>query len=157
MVGKTRCMTSLGCFYSHTRTLDGMDLEQYTPDDHARISNQVRIQLGDRLERMLNNLEKYVRSDDGEPPMPGHLQAYLTGIKLFGNLYQVEKPPRAANDLIEADKVEKLIEAARIAAAAETVELLNAQRAITSTAEFTLAARKLRDVLDGREDDNTTP
>jgi hypothetical protein len=130
-----------------------MDIEPYTADDHARISAQVRIQLGDRLERMLNTLERYVSDEDGEPPMPGHLQAYLTGIKLFGNLYQVEKPPRLDSDLIEAAKVEKMVEAARIQGAAAAVEALNAQRQITSSAEYQSAAEKLRRVLDGTDED----
>lgn len=126
-----------------------MELEQYTPDDHARISNQVRVQLGDRLERMLRILEPLIRGDDGMPPMPGHLQAYLAAMKLFGDLYQVTKPPRGDGDLIEVSKVDKMIEAARMEAAAEAVEALQAQRRITSTAEYEKAARKLRAVLGG--------
>lgn len=130
-----------------------MDLETYTPDDHARISNQVRVQLGDRLERMLRSLESLIEGDDGAPPMPGHLQAYLAAIKLFGDLYQVTKPPRGDSELLDAAKVEKLVEAARMKAVADTVEALNAQKAITSTAEYKVAAQKLRSVLDGRDED----
>lgn len=133
----------------HIRTLVLMELEQYTPDDHARISNQVRVQLGDRLEKMLRTLEPLISGDFGEPPMPGHLQAYLAAMKLFGDMYQVTKPPRGDDDMVEASKVAKMIEVARMEAAAEAVEAVQAQRQITSTAEYEVAARKLRAVLGG--------
>lgn len=132
-----------------------MDIEKYTPEEHAGISNQVRIQLGDRLERMLRTLEPLISGDFGDPPMPGHLQAYLSAIKLFGNLYQVEKPPRPDSDLVDAAQVEKMIEAARIAAVADTLAAVQAQKQIASTAEYTSAAQKLRNVLDGRVDEET--
>jgi hypothetical protein len=134
----------------HILTL--MDIVEYSPDDHARISHQVRIQLGDRLERMLKTLEPLIEGQYGEPPMPGHLQAYLAGIKLFGAMYQVDKPPRGDEDLIPVEKVTKMLEAARVEAAAEAVQAVQARKQIASSAEFAAAAQKLRTVLDGGEE-----
>jgi hypothetical protein len=119
---------------------------------HDQVSRQVRVQLGDRLERLLKSLEQHVNGSDGMPPMPGHLQAYLSAIKLFGDLYQVSKPPRPDGDLIEASTVAKMVEAARMEAAAEVRQELNAQRAITSSAEYVKAADVLRRRLAGEED-----
>jgi hypothetical protein len=128
-----------------------MDIVEYSPDDHARISNQVRVQLGNRLERMLKNLEPLIEGQYGEPPMPGHLQAYLAGIKLFGAMYQVDKPPRGDEDLIPVEKVTKMLEVARMEAAAEAVQVLQARKQIASSAEYATAAEKLRATLDGVE------
>ena len=126
-----------------------MDMEKYTPEQHALISHQVRIQLGDRLERLLRDLEPLVSGQMGEPPMPGHLQAYLSAIKMFGDLYQVAKPPRPDGDVVEASKVDKLVEAARMKAVADTTAQLQAQKEITSTAQLNAAAEKLRKALGG--------
>lgn len=116
---------------------------------HQQVSQQVRVQLGNRLEEMLRGLERYVRGDDGMPPMPGHLQAYLSAIKLFGDMYQVSKPPRAEGDMVEAEKVARLVEAARIEGAESARLEMLAQKAITSSAEYDKAADVLRRRLSG--------
>jgi signal transduction histidine kinase len=89
--------------------------------DHDQISERVRIELGQRLTRLLDRFEMFLE-DDPRDFSPGQIANYLTAAKMLGGLYQTFQRPVDKSGSIPADKVEKLLEAARMQAALEAVE-----------------------------------
>lgn len=118
--------------------------------DHEALSAEVRIRLAARLEKFLENLEPFVdpRAEESMGQVhPALGQLYLAGIKAMGRLYQVEKAP-AGQDMVPAGKVEKMLEQARIEAAAAAVEEFRSLRELESRQSFEQSAAKLREVLE---------
>lgn len=79
--------------------------------DHDKLSQEVRIRLAARLERLLNAMEILVEGDPRDFSA-SQLAVYLQTVRLLGDLYQVRERPRDEAGMVSADKVEKLIAAA---------------------------------------------
>lgn len=119
--------------------------------DHDRISTEVRIRLAVRLERLLDDLEPML--DPHHPANLGEVKpalvvAYLAGIKQLGSLYQVQQRPET--DSIPAAKVAKMLEEARILAAAEAVEEFKRLRELESRSRVDEARMSLERALERR-------
>lgn len=93
--------------------------------DHDQMSERVRMQLAQRLTRLMDKFEIFL-DDDPRDFSPGQIANYLSAAKLLGSLYQAHQRPVDKSGMIPADKVEKLI----IAACSQAVEeALTAERA----------------------------
>ena len=114
--------------------------------DHEKLSQEVRIRLAARLERLLNAMEILI---DGDPRDLSASQGsiYLQAVKLLGDLYQVRERPQSG-DMVPADKVQKLVDAAVTqaveAARIEERELLRTQRLMELEAAGTSARARLQ-------------
>lgn len=120
--------------------------------DHESISAEVRIRLAARLEKFLDALEPFTdpnREETMGEINPAHGNLYLAGIRAMGKLYQVDQRP-GGKDMIELAKVERMLEVARIEAAAAAVEAMRASKAITSAAAYDEARDVLSEALRGR-------
>lgn len=120
--------------------------------NHDRISAEVRIRLAVRLERLLDDLEPML--DPNHPANLGELKpamvvAYLSAVKQLGSLYQVQQRPDT--DSVPAGKVAKMLEEARIVAAAEAVEEYKRVRELESVDRVEEARTALRRVLESRD------
>jgi len=72
------------------------------------IAEGVRHFCAERLYELEKTLRPLVDGSFGEV-VPGHLTGYLNTIRALGKLYQVEKPPRALQDLVPMDKVQEIL------------------------------------------------
>jgi len=121
--------------------------------NHDRISAEVRIRLAVRLERLLDDLEPML--DPNHPANLGELKpamvvAYLSAVKQLGSLYQVQQRPDT--DSVPASKVAKMLEEARILAAAEAVEEYRRVRELESADKVTQARTALSRALAERDE-----
>lgn len=89
--------------------------------DHDQISEKVRIELAHRLTRLLDKFEIFL-DDDPRDFSPGQISNYLNAVKILASLYQAHQRPVDKSGMISAEKVEKLLEAARTQATLEAVE-----------------------------------
>lgn len=118
--------------------------------DHEKLSQEVRIRLAARLERLLNAMEILI---DGDPRDLSASQGsiYLQAVKLLGDLYQVRERPQSG-DMVPAEKVQKMIdqavtqavEAARIEER-EKVRILQIEAVESSREQISARLQLLRD------------
>jgi len=120
--------------------------------DYDDIAEGVRRFCAERLHELEKGLRPLVDGTFGEV-LPGHLAGYIAAIRQLGKLYQVDKPPRALQNLVAMDKVEQLlarmreahqVEMAREVAAAEArvrAELASGHRTTVQEARTRVAAR----------------
>lgn len=76
--------------------------------DYDDIAEGVRRFCAERLYELEKGLRPLVDGTFGEV-LPGHLASYVATIRQLGKLYQVEKPPRALQNLVPMEKVEQLL------------------------------------------------
>lgn len=93
------------------------DIEKF---DYDQVTEQVRKNLGWRLEKVLDALTPYVTGAMGEV-LPGHVQAFTSAVKLQGALYNAFKPPREPETVLTASRVARMLDEARTEAALEAV------------------------------------
>lgn len=97
-----------------------MTFIEFVDVDHDKLSERVRIELAQRLIRLVDKFEIFL-DDDPRDFSPGQIANYLTAVKLLGSLYQVQQRPQDRSGLIPADRVEKMIEAACVLAVEEAL------------------------------------
>lgn len=76
--------------------------------DYDDIAEGVRRFCAEKLYELEKSLRPLVDGTFGEV-LPGHLAAYLAAVRQLGKLYQVDKPPRALQNLVPMDKVEQVL------------------------------------------------
>jgi hypothetical protein len=120
--------------------------------NHDRISAEVRIRLAVRLERLLDDLEPMLdpnhHANLGEVK-PAMIVAYLAAVKQLGSLYQVQQRPDT--DSVPASKVARMVEEARILAAAEAVEEYKRRRELESADKVEEARTSLMRALERKD------
>lgn len=89
--------------------------------DHDKMSDRVRMELAQRLTRLMDKFEVFL-DDDPRDFSPGQIANYLSAVKLLGSLYQAHQRPVDKSGMVPADRVEKLIEAAVVQAVEEALE-----------------------------------
>lgn len=114
--------------------------------DHDKISERVRMELAQRLTRLLDKFEIFL-DDDPRDFSPGQISNYLTAVKILGSLYQAHLRPVDKSGMIPADRVEKMIEIACAQAVSEALEAERARTALESRAALQSAGTGVRDAL----------
>lgn len=114
--------------------------------DHDKISERVRMELAQRLTRLLDKFEIFL-DDDPRDFSPGQISNYLTAVKILGSLYQAHLRPVDKSGMIPADRVEKMIEIACAQAVSEALESERARTALESRAALESAGTGIRDAL----------
>ena len=123
----------------------------YFEIDHDQMSQRVRMELAQRLTRLMDKFEIFL-DDDPRDFSPGQISNYLTAVKLLGSLYQAHQRPVDKSGMIPADRVEKLIEAACAQAVQEALESERARIAQERLTALESAQTGIRAAL-GRERD----
>lgn len=122
--------------------------------DHDQMSERVRMQLAQRITRLMDKFEIFL-DDDPRDFSPGQIANYLAAAKLLGSLYQAHQRPVDKSGMIAAEKVEKLI----TAACAQAVEdALTSERARIQAERLTAlesAGTGVRDALKRERDRQT--
>lgn len=129
--------------------MDDLDFDHL---DHDRISQEVRIRLAVRLERLLDQLEPML--DPHHPANLGEVKpplivAFLAAVKQLGSLYQVQQRPET--DSVPAAKVARMLEEARALAAAEAVEEYKRVRELDARSQVDEARMSLERALARRD------
>lgn len=114
--------------------------------DHDKISERVRMELAQRLTRLLDKFEIFL-DDDPRDFSPGQISNYLTAVKILGSLYQAHLRPVDKSGMVPADRVEKMIEIACASAVAEALEAERARTALESRAALESAGTGIRTAL----------
>lgn len=114
--------------------------------DHDKISEKVRIELAHRLTRLLDKFEIFL-DDDPRDFSPGQISNYLSAVKILASLYQAHLRPVDKSGMVSAERVEKLLEAARTEAALEAVENERLRVAAESRMALEAAGTGIRDAL----------
>lgn len=83
---------------------------------HEEIRERVRRSLAWKLETLMNDLKPYVNGDMGEI-LPGHVNVFLTAVKIQAGLWQAMDAPEPEGGVLTPARVQKMLEAARIEAA----------------------------------------
>jgi hypothetical protein len=89
--------------------------------DHDRISEEVRTRLAYRLDRLMSRMDVFLE-DDPREFSASQLMAYLQAAKVLGSLYQVFQRPQDQAGTVPLERVERMLEAARVQAALDAVE-----------------------------------
>lgn len=113
---------------------------------HAQVREQVRRQLGWKLETLLKDLTPYVNGDIGEI-LPGHVNVFLTAVKLQGQLWQAFDAPEPEEGVLTPGRVAKMLEAARTEAAEAAVVAERARVAQDRVLALESAGSQIRDKL----------
>ena len=87
---------------------------------HAEVREQVRRSLGWKLESLMKDLTPYVNGDMGEI-LPGHVNVFLTAVKLQAGLWQAMDAPEPEDGVLTPAKVNRMLEAVRIEAAEHAI------------------------------------
>jgi hypothetical protein len=87
---------------------------------HAEIRERVRRSLAWKLEELMKDLKPYVNGDMGEI-LPGHVNVFLTAVKLQAGLWQAMDAPEPEDGVLTPAKVNRMLEAARIEAAEHAI------------------------------------
>lgn len=114
--------------------------------DHDQISQEVRIRLASRLENLLNRMEIFI-DDDPREFSASQLTVYLQAVRIMGSLYQAFARPVDQAGFIPAERVERMLEAARIEAAALAVTSERERVALESRLALESARSGVRDRL----------
>jgi len=126
----------------------------YVDVDHDKMSDRVRMELAQRLTRLMNKFEIFL-DDDPRDFSPGQIANYLNCVKLLGSLYQAHQRPVDKSGMVPADRVEKLIEAACAEAVAQALEVERARIQAARLTALESAGAGVRDAL-ARERDRQT-
>lgn len=113
---------------------------------HAEIRERVRRQLAWKLETLLDDLKPYVNGDTGEI-LPGHVNVFLTAVKIQAGLWQAMDAPEPEDGVLTPAKVQRMLEAARIEAAEHAIAAERARVAESRLRELEGASSKVRDRL----------
>lgn len=122
--------------------------------DHDRMSDRVRMELAQRLTRLMNKFEIFL-DDDPRDFSPGQIANYLNCVKLLGSLYQAHQRPVDKSGMVPADRVQKMIEIACAEAVAQALESERARIATERLMALESAGAGVRDAL-ARERDRQT-
>lgn len=128
-----------------------MSYIEFVDVDHDKISERVRIELAQRLIRLVDKFEIFL-DDDPRDFSPGQIANYLNAVKLLGSLYQVQQKPADRSGMIPADRVEKMIEAASAQAVQEALEAERARIASESRLALESAGSDVRAALQRERD-----
>lgn len=112
---------------------------------HSEIREKVRVQLSWKLEQLMKDLNPYINGDTGEI-LPGHVNVFLTAVKIQGGLWNVFDKPDS--DALTPARVQKMLEEARIEAAEAAVAADRALQAAERTLALESAHSKVRDRLE---------
>lgn len=112
---------------------------------HAQVREQVRKRLGWKLETLLEDLTPYVNGDMGEI-LPGHVNVFLTAVKLQAGLWQAMDAPEPEEAVLTPGKVSRMLEVARIEAAEHAIAAERSRVAL----ERTLALESAGSVIRGK-------
>lgn len=113
---------------------------------HAEVREQVRRRLGWKLETLLDDLKPYVNGDMGEI-LPGHVNVFLTAVKLQAGLWQAFDAPEPEDGVLTPAKVNRMLEAARIEAAEHAIAAERARVAEHRVLALESAESKIRGKL----------
>lgn len=121
-------------------------MEIIETQNHGVVREQVRSRLGWKLEKLLEDLTPYVNGDTGEI-LPGHVNVFLTAVKLQGQLWQAFDAPEPEDGVLTPAKVGRMLESARTEAAEAAVAQERARVAESRMLELGSAQSKVRDRL----------
>ena len=114
---------------------------------YEQIKEHVRTQLSWRAEQALKDMDKMFVDDPGTRTA-GMMSAYAAMLKTYGSFWRVTDKPEDQRDLIPAATVARMLQEARIEAAAEAVEVERARVALESQRALESADSELRRRLD---------
>lgn len=123
-----------------------MSYIEFVDVDHDKLSERVRIELAQRLLRLIDKFEIFL-DDDPRDFSPGQLANFLNAVKLLGSMYQVQQKPADRSGLVPADRVEKMIETACALAVAEALEAERARIAQEARLALEAAGSDVRAAL----------
>lgn len=124
-----------------------MDQGDFFDIDHDKMSDRVRMELAQRLIRLMDKFEMFL-DDDPRDFSPGQVANYLGAVKILGSLYQAHQRPVDRSGLVPAERVEKMIEAACAQAVTEALEAERARAAIESRMAIEAAGSGVREALE---------
>lgn len=113
---------------------------------HTEIRERVRRSLAWKLEELMKDLKPYVNGNMGEI-LPGHVNVFLTAVKLQAGLWQAMDAPEPEDGVLTPAKVQRMLEAARIEAAEHAIAAERARVAQSRMLELGSAQSKVRDKL----------
>ena len=122
--------------------------------DHDRMTERVRMELAQRLTRLMNKFEIFL-DDDPRDFSPAQIANYLNCVKLLGSLYQAHQRPVDKSGMVPADRVQKMIEIACAEAVQQALEVERAGIAAARLTALESAGTGVRDAL-ARERDRQT-
>ena len=122
--------------------------------DHDRMTERVRMELAQRLTRLMNKFEIFL-DDDPRDFSPAQIANYLNCVKLLGSLYQAHQRPVDKSGMVPADRVQKMIEIACAEAVTQALESEKARIASERLVALESAGTGVRDAL-ARERDRQT-
>lgn len=114
--------------------------------DHDQVSERVRMELAQKLMHLCGRFEMFL-DDDPRDLSPGMVANYLTAVRMLGGLYQTFARPVDRSGSISVERVEKMIEAARMQAAEEAREVLRLEQAADRRLALESAGSKVREDL----------
>lgn len=129
-------------------------LTDFPEFDHDQMSERVRMQLAQRITRLMDKFEIFL-DDDPRDFSPGQIANYLSAAKLLGSLYQAHQRPVDKSGMIPADKVEKLITAACAQAVEEALTSERARIQAERLMALESAGAGVRDALKRERDRQT--
>lgn len=112
---------------------------------HAEVRERVRRSLAWKLETLMEDLKPYVNGDMGEI-LPGHVNVFLTAVKIQAGLWQAMDAPEPEDGVLTPGRVQRMLEAARIEAAEHAI----AQERSRVAQERTLALESAGSVIRGK-------
>lgn len=89
--------------------------------DYEQVAEGVRSFCAQRLYELEKGLRPMVDGTFGEV-LPGHLAGYIATIRQLGKLYQVDKEPRALQNMVPMTKVQEILAGIREQHARELAE-----------------------------------
>lgn len=114
--------------------------------DHDQVSERVRMELAQKLMRLCDRFEMFL-DDDPRDLSPGMVANYLTAVRMLGGLYQTFARPVDRSGSVPAERVEKMLEAARMQAAEEAREAYKLEQAAQRRMALESAGSKVREDL----------
>lgn len=124
-----------------------MTAMDYQEIDHDRMTERVRMELAQRLTRLMDKFEMFL-DEDPRDFSPGQIANYLNCVKLLGSLYQAHQRPVDKSGMIPADRVQKMIEIACAEAVAQALEAEKARIAGERLRELESAGAGVREALE---------
>lgn len=113
---------------------------------HEEIRERVRRSLAWKLETLMNDLKPYVNGDMGEI-LPGHVNVFLTAVKIQAGLWQAMDAPEPEGGVLTPGRVAKMLENARAEAAEAAVVAERARVAEARVLALDSAGSRVRDKL----------
>lgn len=127
--------------------------------DYEQVAEGVRSFCAQRLYELEKGLRPMVDGTFGEV-LPGHLAGYIATIRQLGKLYQVDKEPRALQNMVPMTKVQEILAGIREQHARELAEAVAVTEAkvraeLSSGTQLSIQAAKATvidrlNILEGR-------